>query len=93
MNIPEAAALPGLVSNLPFVIVADDASSVDAKYHETLSGSNLSFEVDNRGVEGDIRGVEGTSEELRGTPLPLVALHCMLEWEVVPQHFLQCIPC
>ncbi|GFX98735.1 hypothetical protein TNCV_1503131 [Trichonephila clavipes] len=35
INIPEAAALPGSASKLPFVIVADDA-----KYHETLSGQS-----------------------------------------------------
>ncbi|GFV81026.1 protein ALP1-like [Trichonephila clavipes] len=38
VNIPEAAALPGSASKLPFVIVADDAFPLMPKYYETLSG-------------------------------------------------------
>ncbi|GFY39518.1 protein ALP1-like [Trichonephila inaurata madagascariensis] len=44
MNIPEAAALPGLASNLPFVIVADDAFPLMPNIMKPYPGSNLSKE-------------------------------------------------
>ncbi|GFV33301.1 DDE Tnp4 domain-containing protein [Trichonephila clavipes] len=44
MNIPEAAALPGLASKLPFVIVADDAFPLMPNIMKPYPGSNLSKE-------------------------------------------------
>ncbi|GFU95746.1 DDE Tnp4 domain-containing protein [Trichonephila clavipes] len=44
MNIPEAAALPGSASNLPFVIVADDAFPLMPNIMKPYRGSNLSRE-------------------------------------------------
>ncbi|GFU95899.1 DDE Tnp4 domain-containing protein [Trichonephila clavipes] len=44
MNIPEAAALPGSASNLPFVIVADDAFPLMPNIMKPYPGSNLSRE-------------------------------------------------
>ncbi|GFY11884.1 DDE Tnp4 domain-containing protein [Trichonephila clavipes] len=44
MNIPEAAALPGSASKLPFVIVADDAFPLMPNIMKPYPGSNLSKE-------------------------------------------------
>ncbi|GFS58008.1 protein ALP1-like [Trichonephila clavipes] len=44
INIPEAAALPGSASKLPFVIVADDAFPLMPNIMKPYPGSNLSKE-------------------------------------------------
>ncbi|GFT51223.1 protein ALP1-like [Trichonephila clavipes] len=44
INIPEAAALPGSASKLPFVIVADDAFPLMSNIMKPYPGSNLSKE-------------------------------------------------
>ncbi|GFT47806.1 hypothetical protein TNCV_2501631 [Trichonephila clavipes] len=41
INIPEAAALPGSASKLPFVIVADDAFPLMPNIMKPYPGSNL----------------------------------------------------